>query len=72
MEAVALHTGAVILHWEDNTSFISVVEAKIGTPIVKHIYIPLFFILDKFDNGLFLPKYEKSGVMPVDMYTKPC
>ena len=44
MEAVALHTGAVILHWEDNTSFISVVEAKIVTPIVKHIDIPVCFL----------------------------
>ena len=37
MEALALHTGAPTVHWEDNTSCISVVEAKIVTPIVKHI-----------------------------------
>ena len=28
MEATALHTGASILHWEYNTSCISVVEDK--------------------------------------------
>ena len=33
-EALALHTGAPKVHWEDNTSCISVVEAKIITPIV--------------------------------------
>ena len=60
MEALALHTGAPTIHWEDNTSFISVYEAKIVTPIVKHIDIPVCFLQDKFDNGLFLPKYEKS------------
>ena len=31
MEALSLHTGAPTLHWEDNTSFNSVVEAKIVT-----------------------------------------
>ena len=72
MEAVALHTGAVILHWEDNTSFISVVEAKIVTPIVKHIDIPVYFLQDQFYNRIFVPKYEKSCVIPEDTCTKPC
>ena len=31
-EALALYTGAPTLHWDDNTSCISVVEAKIVTP----------------------------------------
>ena len=44
MEALALHTGASTLHWEDNTSFISVVEAKIATHRVKHIDITVFFL----------------------------
>ena len=39
MESLKLHTGAPTEHWEDNRSFISVVEAKIVTPRVKHIDI---------------------------------
>ena len=58
MEALALHTGAPTVHWEDNTTFISVVEAKNVTPRVKHIDIPVCFQQEKFDNGLFLPKRE--------------
>ena len=72
MEDLALQTGAPTVHWEDNTSCISVVEAKIVTPIVKHIDIPVFFLQEKFYNGLFLPKYENSSVVPADMCTKPC
>ena len=34
MEALSLHTGAPKEHWEDNTSCISIVEAKIVTPCV--------------------------------------
>ena len=72
MEALALHIGAHKVHWEDNTSFISVIEAKIVTPRVKQIYIAVCFIQNKFDNSLFIPKYEKSSVVPADMCTKPC
>ena len=43
MEALALYTGAPTEHWEDNTSCISVVEAKRVTPRVKHIDIPVYF-----------------------------
>ena len=71
MEALALYTGATTEHWEDDTIFIYVIEAKIFTPRVKHIDIPVCFLQEKFDNGLFLPKYEKSSVMPADMCTKP-
>ena len=53
------------------TSCISVVEAKIVTPRVKHMDIPVYFLLEQFDNGLFIPKYDKSSVMPADMCTKP-
>ena len=35
MEALELHTGAPTVHWEDNPTCISVVEAKIVTPRVK-------------------------------------
>ena len=72
MEALALHTGATTVHWEDNTSCISIVEAKIVTPKVKHIDITVCFQQEQFDNGLFLPKYENSSVIPTDMCTKPC
>ena len=48
MEALALHTGAPTVHWEDNTSCISVVKAK----IVTHMYIPIYFLQEQFDNGL--------------------
>ena len=44
MEALALHTGETTVHWEDNTSCISVVEAKRVTPRVKHIDIPVCFL----------------------------
>ena len=72
MEALALYIGAPTVHWEDNTSCISLFEAKIVTPRVKHINIPVCFLQEKFYNGLFLPKYKKSNVMPADMCTKPC
>ena len=72
MEALALYTGATTLHWEDKTSCISVVESKRVTPRVKHIDILVYFLQEQFDNGLFLPKYKKSSVMPEDMCTKPC
>ena len=44
MEALALQNGAPIVHWEENTSFVSIVEAKTLTPIVKHIDIPVCFM----------------------------
>ena len=72
MEALALYTRAPIVHWEDNTSCISVVEVKRVTPRVKQVDITVYFLQEKFDNGLFLPKYEKFSVMPADMCTKPC
>ena len=43
MKALALHTGSPTVHWEDNTSFIYVVEATRVTPRVKHIDNPVFF-----------------------------
>ena len=70
--ALALHIGAPIVNCKDKTSCIYVVDAKRFTPRVKHIDIPVFFLQKQFYNGLFLPKYEKSSVMPADMCTKPC
>ena len=55
MEALALSTGAPTVHWDYNTSCISVVEAKRVTPRVKHIDITVCFLQEQFENGLFLP-----------------
>ena len=46
MEALALHTGAPKVNWEDITSCISIVGYKIVTTRVKHIKIPVCFILE--------------------------
>ena len=48
MEAVALHTGTPMVHWEENTIYISVVEAKRVTPIVKKIDIPVCFLQEQY------------------------
>ena len=63
--------GTPIEHWEDNTSYICVVKAKIVTPRVKHIYIYVCFLQGQFENVSF-PKYEKYSDMSSDMCTKPC
>ena len=57
MESLALYIFVPVLYWEDRTSFISVVEAKIFIPRVKDIDILVYFILEQFDNGLFIAKY---------------
>ena len=64
MEALAIHTGYPTFHWDYNTSFICVVESKIVTPRVKQIDIILCFLLEKFDNCIFIPKYEKYSIIP--------
>ena len=69
MEALALHTGAPTVH---KFVCISVLEARRVTPGVKHIDIPVCFLQEQFDNGIFVPKYENSSVMPSDMCTTPC
>ena len=53
MESLSLHTGAPTVHWEEDKISISVVEFKIVTPIFKHICIPVFFLQEQFDNGIF-------------------
>ena len=53
MESLALNTGVPTVHWEVNTSCISFVKAKIFTPRVKHIDIPVFFLQETFDNVIF-------------------
>ena len=72
MEALALHTGAPTVYSEYNTSFIYVVEYKRVTPRVKHIDIPVWFLQEQFYNGIFVPKYDKSSVVPEDMCANPC
>ena len=58
------------VHWEYTTSYIYVVEAKRFTPRVKHIDIPVCSLQGKIDNGIFVPKYEKSSVMLENVCTK--
>ena len=65
-------TGVPTVHWEYNKSCSYVVEAKIVTPRVKQIYIPVYFLQEQFDDNLFIPKYENSSVMPEDRCIKPC
>ena len=50
----------------------SIVEYKRVTTRVKHIGIPVWFLQEQFDNGIFITKYDKSSVVPADMCTKPC
>ena len=57
MKSLAFHTGEPTVHWEYKTSYIPVVEDKIFIPRVKHIDILVYFILEQFDNGLFIAKY---------------
>ena len=72
IEVLSLHTGAPTVHWEDKISCYSVVGAKRGTPRVKHIDITVCFLPEQFYNGIFVPKYEKSSVIPEYMCTEPC
>ena len=44
MEALAIHTWAPIVYWEDNTSCISIVESKGVTYRVKHVDTPVCFL----------------------------
>ena len=72
MEALEIHTGSSTVHLKDNQFFIYVFEAKRVTPRVKHIDVPVCFLQKKIDNDIFVPKYEKSSVMPVYMRNKTC
>ena len=63
-----IHTGAPTVHREDITNCIYVVEAKIVTTRVKKIGIPVCFLQEQFDNGPFIPKYDKSSVIPADIF----
>ena len=45
MEALALHTGAPTLNWEDNKGYISVVESKRVTHRVKKMDITVCFLI---------------------------
>ena len=72
MDALSLHSASPTVHWEGNTIWISFVEAKIVTPRVKHVDVPVWFLQEQFDNGIFIPNYEKSSIMPAYMCTKTC
>ena len=56
MEALSLHTGVRAVYWEDNTSCIYVIEAKIVTPRVKNIETLVYFLKEQIFNGLFVQK----------------
>ena len=58
--------------WRTTKVVFLLLKLKIGIPTVKHIDIPVYFLQNNFDNGLFIPKYYKSSVMLADMSTKPC
>ena len=57
MKSLAVHTIEPTVHWEDNKSFIYVVDNKGVNTRVKHIDICVWFLQEQFDNGLFIPKY---------------
>ena len=59
MEYLAPHNGAPTVHWEYNTSCISVVEYKIFTPRVNHIGIPILFLQFVFENGILIVSCRK-------------
>ena len=66
-EALAIHNGAPIVHWEDNTYCTYAVESKRVTPRVKQIDITVCFLQKKPDNGIFVTKYEKSSAITEDI-----
>ena len=57
-------------NWEDNIICISVVEAKRVTHRVKNIYT-LVFLQYQYDNGIFIPKYDKSVIVTAFMWKTP-
>ena len=69
MEALALHTGAPKVYREYNTGCISFIGAKIVTPRVKRIDIPVCFLQENVYNGIFVPKYDNYSVIPEYMCT---
>ena len=71
MDTLELHTAETRVRWEDNTSCIYMVEAKIVTHGAKQTYTPVCFLPETIENDLFVPKYEKYSVIPEDMCNKP-
>ena len=71
MESLAFKNGAPPVYWKENSNSISIVEAKIFPTRFKKIGTTVCFLQERFYNGLFLPKYEKSSVMTADMCTRP-
>ena len=57
--------------WEDNTSFISSVEAK-QLLLELNTLILLHFLYKNKLTMVFPPKYDNSSVIMEDMCTKPC
>ena len=59
--ALEIHTGAPTLHWEENTSYIYVIEARMVIPAVKKIHIPVCFLQGNLTT-VFLLKNTRSPV----------
>ena len=72
MEALALHTGAPKVHWEDNFFIFLLLRLKELLLELNTLIFQSIFYKINLTNGLFLPKYEKSSVMPADVCTKSC
>ena len=64
MEALELHTVAPTVHQEDNTTCIYVAEYKTVTPKVKIMDIPVCFLQEQFENGIFVTEYEGKICAP--------
>ena len=69
MKFLELYTVAPTVHWEYNTSCISVVEAKRVTTRVDTLKITSIFYKNN-TNLFFVPKYEKCSVITADIFTK--
>ena len=52
-----LRNGTITIHLVGNTSFISIVKAKIVTPRVNYTNILLYFLHDQYENVMFIPNY---------------
>ena len=71
MEYLGIPTGPLTVKWEENTSCISIVEAKWISPRVKHTETSIYFLKGKYNKDIFTPKYEKATIIPEDMCTRP-
>ena len=69
MEVLALHTGTPVKTTQVLSMLLNIKELLLE---LKRIDSPVCFLKEKFENGIFVPKYEKSSVMIAYMCIKPC